>query len=156
MARSRFSPLPVLGLGLALLAGCQQDKAPAQRFHGPLIASRFRCADFRQPIYFEAGQSAITQQADRLLNAAVARTRRCAVTGVSIVGLADSSGAPDANMALSQQRADAVRAELHAKGLDKVEIDVKAVGSAVASTPSGQRRPVRRRAVVTFHLASPS
>ena len=156
MARTFGSTLVVLGSGLTLLAACQQDKAPAQKYHGPLIASPFHCADFSQIIYFEGGQATISHQADHLISAAVARTRRCVVTGVSIVGLADGPGTPDSNQALSERRADAVRTELHAKGFDKVEIDVKGVGSSMATTPGGQIRPVRRRAVVTFHLAAPN
>src|SRR5579875_2626108 len=142
MALKLGSHLVVLGSGLALLAACQhEDKTPAQKYHGPLIASPFHCADFSQTIYFEAGQATVTHQADHLITAAVARTRRCIVTGVSIVGLADGPGAPAANQALSERRADAVRGELHAKGFDKVEIDVKGVGSSLATTPGGQMRP---------------
>lgn len=156
MARPFGSVFVLFGSGLTLLAGCQDDRPPAQRFHGPLIASPVRCADFDQAVYFEPGQAQITRQADNSITAALARARRCRVTGVSIVGLADAPGSPDANLALSQRRADAARAELHRKGLDTVDIDTKAVGSAVAQTAEGQARPLRRRAVLTFHLSPPA
>ena len=155
MAIRSIPSLLLLG-SIAALSACQGDKPPAQKAKGPLIQSAFRCADFSQTIYFEARQSTVTPQADRLISLAAAHTKACRVTGVSVVGLADAPGGPDANLLLSQKRADAVRAELHRKGFDQVEIQTTAQGDAGAQTASGQARPVRRRAVITFHLAPPA
>ena len=143
----------VLGVGLA---GCQTAKPPALARKGPLIQSASTCADFTQPLYFEAGEARVTQPADRLLNLAAARSRGCAVTGVAIVGLSDSPGDTASNLALSQRRADAVKAALHRHGFDKVEIKTAAAGDTGARTTAGQAKPVRRRADITFHLAPPS
>jgi len=60
-----------------------------------------------------------------------------------------------ANLALSQKRANAVKAALHAHGFDKVDIQTAAAGDAGAQTAAGQNKPVRRRADITFHLAPP-
>ena len=154
MAPRSIAPA-ALGL-VAVLGACQADRPPAQKTKGPLIQSAFRCADFSQTIYFEAGQATITREADRLITLAAAHSKTCSVTGVSVVGLADAPGGPGANLTLSQKRADATRAELHRKGFDQVEIQVAAQGDAGAQTASGQARPVRRRAIVTFHLAPPA
>ena len=155
MAPRSIAPLLLLGL-IGGLSACQGDKPPAQKTKGPLIQSASHCADFSQTIYFEARQSTVTPQADRLISLAAAHTKSCRVTGVSVVGLADAAGAPADNLVLSQKRADAVRAELHRKGFDQVEIQVAAQGDAGAQTAAGQDRPVRRRAVITFHLSAPT
>jgi peptidoglycan-associated lipoprotein len=141
-------------LGFAL-SGCQTALSPA-RTKGPLIVSASPCEDFTQTLYFDAGSARVTRPAERLLTLAAARARRCVVTGVSVLGLADSPGDSASNLALSQGRADAVKAALHRKGLDKVEIQTIAAGASGAQTPSGQDNPVRRRADITFHLAPPA
>jgi outer membrane protein OmpA-like peptidoglycan-associated protein len=141
--------LAILGLALA---GCQSARPPAP-VKGPLIVSASPCADFTQTLYFEEGSAAITRPAERLLTLAAARSRGCLVTGVAVVGLADSPGDPASNLALSQRRADAVKAALHGHGFDQVEIQTTAVGNAGALTAGGQDKPVHRRANITFHLA---
>ncbi len=142
--------------GLALIVSCQSAKPPTVAAKGPLIQSASTCADFTQAIYFEAGAAAVTHPAERLLSLAAARSRGCAVTGVAVVGLADAQGDSAANLALSQRRADAVKAALHRHGFDKVDIQTVAAGDAGAQTDAGQNRPVRRRADVTFHLTAPT
>ena len=151
----RAGAVAAVAAGVALVAGCQTAKPPAFAGKGPLIQSASSCADFTQAIYFEAGEATVTGPADRLLNLAAARSRSCAVTGVAIVGLADAPGELATNLALSQRRADAVKAALHRHGFDKVEIQTTAAGDAGAQTASGQNRPVRRRADITFHLVPP-
>ena len=142
-------------LGLALVAGCQTSKPPAAAT-GPLIQSAASCTDFTQTIYFEAGAANVTAPAERLLSLAASRSRGCEVTGVAIVGLADAIGDRSVNLALSQHRADAVKAALHRHGFDKVEIQTAAAGDAGAQTAAGQDKPVRRRADITFHLSPPT
>lgn len=148
----RTGGVAAVACGAAMLAACQASKPPALR-PGPLIQSANTCADFTQTIYFEAGGAEVTAPAERILNLAAARTRRCAVTGVAVVGLADFRGDPSANLALSQRRADAVKTALHRHGFDKVDIRTEAAGDTGAQTMSGQTRPVRRRADITFHVA---
>ncbi len=118
-----------------------------------MIVAASPCRDFTQTIYFEADSAAVTQPAERLLALAATRSHGCAINGVSIVGLADAPGDTTANLALSQHRADNVKAALHRQGFDRVEIQTTAAGDSGARTVSGQNKPVRRRADVTFHLA---
>jgi peptidoglycan-associated lipoprotein len=141
-------------VGVAL-AGCQTGR-PHAAAKGPLIVSASPCADFTQALYFEAGSATITGPAERLLTLAGARSRRCVVTGVAVVGLADAPGDTASNLALSQRRAEAVKAALHHRGFDQVEIQMTAAGDSGALTAAGQDKPVRRRANVTFHLSPPA
>ncbi len=150
--RSGAAGLAVVGLALA---GCQTGRRPAPAT-GPLIVSASPCADFTQTLYFEEGSATITHPAERVLTLAEARSRGCVVTGVEVVGLADSPGDPASNLALSQHRADAVKAALHGHGFDRVEIQTTAVGDKGALTAGGQDKPVHRRANITFHLSPPA
>lgn len=150
---------PVLG-GLwavlataAGLAGCHTPAKPVSSVS--VIAAPAACADFTVSIYFESYSAAITGPANRLIDAAVKRTRGCDVTGVRVTGLADAPGAPAANLILSRQRADAVSAALHRRGIDKVAFLVAAAGDVGAETAAGQARPLRRRADVQFDLVAP-
>ena len=136
--------------GVAILTSCQTARP---KLAGPLIQSAATCADFTQTIYFEAGQATVTRPAEGLLALASSRAHGCAVTGVDVLGLSDAPGENAANLALSERRAEAVKAALHRRGFDKVEIKTSAAGATGALTKSGQSRPVRRQADVTFRLA---
>jgi peptidoglycan-associated lipoprotein len=150
--RSGAAVLATVGLALT---GCQSAHSPAHT-KGPLIVSASPCADFTQTLYFEAGSAVITRPAERLLTLAAARSRGCVVTGVAVLGLADAPGDKASNLAVSQMRADAVKAALHRRGFDQVEIQTTAAGETGAITAAGQDKPVRRRAEITFHLSPPA
>jgi peptidoglycan-associated lipoprotein len=71
---------------------------------------------------------------------------------VRVIGLADAVGAPDANLALSKQRADVVTRGSGKMGFGNVEFDVGAAGDLGATTSDGEARPLRRRADIRFDL----
>lgn len=135
-----------------MLAACQT--APNKQ--GPLIVATPVCADFTISIYFEAKSAKIGHDAGALIDAAMKRTRGCSVTGVSVLGLADAAGNPDANLILSKRRADAVMKAFARRGLTTVEFRLSAVGEAGAETKSGLAKPLRRRADVEFHVSGPA
>lgn len=83
------------------------------------------------PIRFATGSATLTGDAAAVLDALAARARRLGGVIVTVEGHTDSDGRADANLALSTQRAEAVRAELAARGLD----DVRAEGF-------GSERPI--------------
>jgi peptidoglycan-associated lipoprotein len=66
------------------------------------------CEDFAVQIYFESQSAKLTSEARSVLKGAEAMATGCKVASVRVVGLADAVGAPDANLALSKQRADTV------------------------------------------------
>ena len=138
--------------GVLAVAGCQSARRPglARR---PVIQAPQACADFTVSIYFESQSARITPQAEQLIAAAARRARGCDVTGVNVVGLADSPGDPNANLILSKERAGAVTRALHRRGFTQVAFQVAAAGAVGAETPAGQARPLRRRADAQFHLA---
>jgi outer membrane protein OmpA-like peptidoglycan-associated protein len=139
-------------IGAGLLAGCQS--LPKMHMPGPMIHSPPSCADFAISIYFEPGSAAVTPEAQALIRSATGHARRCQVQGIDVVGLADAPGAPDANLQLSKDRAAAVTAALAAHRLEHVEINSTALGDEGAQL-RGERRPLRRRVNVTFHMSAP-
>jgi outer membrane protein OmpA-like peptidoglycan-associated protein len=143
------------GLAVAIAAllatgGCHSLSGSTSKTS--LIQAPASCADMTASIYFEAYSAAITHEAGQLINAVSQQAHDCRVSGITIIGLADAPGSPDANLELSKRRAEAVT-RVHHHGFSALDFQVAAVGEAGAQSPQGQARPLRRRADVTFHLA---
>ena len=88
-----------------------------------------------------------------MISAAAKPAKRCRVLNVEVVGLADATGAPGANLELSKRRAASVTAALAASGLPTKDLKVTAGGQAGATTADGKSAPLRRRAEVVMHMA---
>ena len=136
---------------LMALAGCTTGR----HYAGPLIAAPPACADIAFPIYFEPGSAAVTREAEQMIASARRRSAGCHVSGVDVIGLADAAGAPGANLALSEHRADAVTRALGRNGFSAAPVRVDAAGAANARAANGEVAPVRRRADVTIRMTAP-
>jgi outer membrane protein OmpA-like peptidoglycan-associated protein len=82
--------------------------------------------DLKEEVYFGLG-SASPRNTAALAKAAAWLSKNSSVN-VTLAGHADPSGTPEANMALSQSRAEKVRDVLVAKGVDASRISVEAFG----------------------------
>jgi len=152
MTRRATAKLPLTTL-IALatgLAAC--SSMPMSRAH--IVKAAPRCVDQTVQIYFEPGAAEVTKEGRAVLAAAAAQSRTCKVASVEILGLADATGAPDANLELSKRRAQSVTAALAAVGLPAGEFKVAAAGQTGATTPDGKAQPLRRRADVVLHLSA--
>jgi hypothetical protein len=127
----------------------------------PDRADRARCEDFAVQIYFESQSAKLTNEARSVLKGAEALATGCKVASVRVIGLADAVGAPDANLALSKQRADVGDRALDKMGFGNVDFDVGAAGDAgrddqrrrgAAPAPPGRHpvRPGRKAALVAL------
>jgi peptidoglycan-associated lipoprotein len=112
------------------------------------VARTNLCEDLKVSIYFDDGTARITRDARQVLVEAAEMRTTCALGVVDVVGLADAVGDPQANLALSGQRAKAVTQALGGLGFGIVRIE--AAGAAGAATPAGELRPLRRRADLVF------
>ncbi len=136
---------------LMAVGGCTTVRNARDR----IVKPQARCANLTVQIYFEADSAELTSDGRAVLQAAAGQAKACKVDGVSVVGLADAAGAPQANLALSARRAEAVTRALTATGLPAAEFDKTAVGQQGAVTAAGDTRPLRRRADVTLRLSNP-
>lgn len=143
---NRLSRLTLLGIVALMLGGCG-TLAGFGRARTPRT-----CQDVTVSIYFQRDSAVVTREARAVLKGVGDRARGCALGRVEVTGLADAAGDPDANLALSRRRADAVRAAVERLGFVTVDFQLGAVGERGAVTSSGDARPLRRRADVTFHL----
>ncbi len=98
-------------------------------------------------VYFGFDSAELTQEAQPVLQQAVAEFRRRADARMDVVGHTDRAGSLEYNRALSKRRADAVRDALAASGVTAGRIDEAALGELVADveTADGVREPLNRR-----------
>lgn len=133
---------------LALLAsGCANIGGG---YDGPLVAAPDTCVDQTASIYFNRDSAALTADARQVLRLVAAQAESCRFTEVDVYGLSDPVGAPAANVALSERRAQAVTTELARLGFDEVTFKLVAAGEEGAMTETGEIRPLRRRVDIIF------
>jgi outer membrane protein OmpA-like peptidoglycan-associated protein len=128
--------------GLAL-TGCAQTERMLNREPRALVRAPELCVDQTTPIYFAPGSAALSQPARTLIADTAQRLRDCRIVDVRVTGLADSSGTPEANLAVSQKRAEAVVEALAGEGLPAPAIELAAAGDAGRADA-----PMRRRAEI--------
>lgn len=143
------------GVGGALLAAaamgaCQSLPGHSQPYAGPIVAAQNTCTDATASIYFEPNSAGLTRDAREVLRAIAAQAEACRFQLVTVYGLTDPVGAPAANVALSERRAEAVTRELSRLGFNEVTFKLVAGGSAGSITPTGEVQPLRRRVDVIF------
>jgi len=145
---SMARPAAVAALALAL-TGCTSMQHGKQVVRAPA-----RCADQSVEVYFEQFSAEISKDGQAVIRAAADAAKPCKVTGVDVLGLADSVGGDTAsNLELSKKRAKAVTQALAASALPDATFKVAAAGEAGAVTAKGQAAPMRRRVDIVLHLA---
>lgn len=123
------------------LGACAQTERVFNRDR--LVKSPEFCVDQTLPIYFAPGSDALSQPARTLIADTAQRLRACRVDSVLVTGLADASGTPQANLAVSRKRADRVALALSEEGLPAPTIETLPAGDAGRADA-----PMRRRAEV--------
>lgn len=107
-------------------------------------ALRLHRDDTAAGVEFEAGSARLTAAAQRQLDAIAARLAALPGQRLAIVGHTDDAGTADANLALSLQRAEAVRQHLASRGIEPQRLDVRGAGAAEPradnTTPEGRAR----------------
>lgn len=125
------------------LAGCA---TPMRR--DAVVVGEAVCVPSRFEVYFRENQAALTAAASQAIALQAERLHDCDVRRVQVLGLADATGASEANMTLSQRRARTVAEALAGAGLPAPVFDLSAAGDAGATTASGAEQPLRRRTEV--------
>lgn len=103
-------------------------------------------------VFFDWDKSMITAEAAAILDRAAEQYAATGQTSVQLAGHADKSGKDAYNVALSQRRADAVKAYLATKGVPDGSIATEAFGESrpLVDTADGVREPQNRRVEITF------
>lgn len=141
-------PLAAILAGAALsglaLGGCAAMSGLETRAR---VASNPSCTDFFFQIYFAKDSAELSKPAAQVVAHAGRHINGCAVAQVEVLGLADATGTPEANLDLSHQRARTVAQALIRAGLPTPVFHLNAIGDAGA-VKDGVSTPVRRRAFV--------
>jgi outer membrane protein OmpA-like peptidoglycan-associated protein len=97
-------------------------------------------------VYFAFDKSTLTPKGQEVVTSAVRATQGDQTTRIALVGKADLSGTDPYNMALSERRADTVRAAMVSGGVPSSRIDVRWVGEREPPVPTsaGAREPLDR------------
>ena len=77
----------------------------------------------------------------------------CEIRKVSVIGLADARGGPEANLDLSERRAVAVKEALEAAGWPAPVFSLVVAGESGSTTTAGASEPMRRRTEVLVDAA---
>jgi outer membrane protein OmpA-like peptidoglycan-associated protein len=105
-----------------------------------------------QDVLFDVGRASLRSGAQARLDQLAAVLRNYPERRVMVEGFTDSTGSEDANLSLSQARAEAVRAALITRGVAADRIDVRGHGEArpIASNSTSAGRQQNRRVEVVF------
>jgi OOP family OmpA-OmpF porin len=103
-------------------------------------------------VYFGFDRRAVSEAEQAALQQAVARAAAHPRARLSVTGHADTVGAHGYNLALSRDRARAVRAALMARGVPASQIVVRAKGETAPAIDTGDevREPRNRRVVIAL------
>jgi peptidoglycan-associated lipoprotein len=144
----------VATLALAMAAGCTEQAPPPQQAApapGPELAGAW------YQVYFDTNSSAINARGKLIVEKVAYVAANAGPTRVTVIGKTDRIGAPPANMALSQRRAEAVRDALIAAGVPAASIDTSWTGEAkqMVATADDAAEPRNRVVDVTVVKQSP-
>ncbi len=140
--------LLLAGAGVLAIAGCAETGS-----RGPLVAEPNACAPQKFDIYFREGEARLTDPALHAIGLTATQLQGCDIRKVEVVGLADASGGPDANLDLSERRALAVTEALAAAGWPAPAFSLVAAGESGSVAADGAAEPMRRRTEVLVEAA---
>ena len=103
-------------------------------------------------LLFDSGQAVLKPGGDKALENLAQFMRKVPERGITIEGFTDSTGSPEVNRRLSEQRAQAVKQSLVARGIDASRIETRGYGPAypVASNDTPVGRQLNRRVQVVI------
>jgi iron complex outermembrane receptor protein len=103
-------------------------------------------------VFFDFNKSDLDPRAAAIVDQAAANAGPAKVTQIEVTGHTDTVGSDAYNLRLSQRRAEAVAAELKARGIPSSEIAIHAKGKKdlLVPTADGVKEPRNRRVEIVF------
>lgn len=103
-------------------------------------------------VFFDFDKTNVSPEGSSIISKAATSAKQGNVTRVELTGHADRSGSDKYNLALSQKRAEAVKAELVRQGIPANAITVTAKGESapLVATQDGVREPQNRRVEIVL------
>jgi peptidoglycan-associated lipoprotein len=136
---------PILALGLTVgVSACSTGITSREQ----LVAEPSACGMRDFEVYFAEASAQLTQPARQAVDLVAEQLKACEITQVAVIGLSSATGTPEANLTLSQRRAQSVAAEFERLGWPAPAFRLEAAGDAGAVTPEGTAEPLRRRTLV--------
>lgn len=117
----------------------------------PLVVPAICNDDPAGIVFFEFDSAEVTADAGQTLDTIITNVRICGWRTFAIVGHTDQAGADTYNINLSQERAEAVRAAMAARGVAATAMRTSAEGESRPRVvlPDGTRSPQNRRVEIS-------
>ena len=149
--KSMIGAAALLALGACATLTGGDDGAPAPAFNAAACVEK----DF--VIYFEEGQSELTEEARRIIDLQARDIRGCTIDSVRIIGLSDQEeGNQESARALSVRRAEVLAEYLATRASwPRSRFELLATGARGATTAEGLDGPVRNRARIIAASRAP-
>jgi OOP family OmpA-OmpF porin len=142
----------ILLLAALSLAGAARYSDAASPLPIPHALSPTPSPKTQYVVFFDFMKADISPEAASILSTVAQTAKDNSFRHAKVVGHADRVGAANVNVALSEQRAVSVKAELVKDGLDEASITTEGKGFSdpFVSTSPGVREPHNRRAVIVI------
>jgi OmpA-OmpF porin, OOP family len=135
------------------LDNCPNEAGPASNQGCPakqkqLVAIRQDRLDIQETVYFDSGKATIQRRSFKLLDqVAKLLKEHPEIESITVEGHTDNVGKPEANLRLSQHRAEAVRDYLARKGVAPQRLEAKGYGQErpIAPNTTSKGRATNRR-----------
>jgi OmpA-OmpF porin, OOP family len=134
------------------LGGAAHYSEAASPFPIPHEVSQAPSPKTHYVVFFDFMEANISTEATSILAAAVQTAKESGFRHASVIGHADRVGPSDVNIALSERRAESVKAELVKDGFGEsgIATEGKGFSDPFVSTNPGVREPHNRRAVIVL------
>jgi len=144
----------VATLALSLAAGCAEKASPPPQ---TAAASSPELAGAWYQVYFDTNSYAINARGQTIVKTVAYVVANAGPTRVTVIGRTDRVGAPPANLALAQRRADTVRDALITAGVPADHIDTSWTGEGkqAVATADDAAEPRNRVVDITVVKQSP-
>jgi OOP family OmpA-OmpF porin len=148
--RARITRALVAMLALSVAAGCAEQASPPPQsgaaYDPGAVAPELAGAWYQ--VYFDTNSFTINARGQTIVKTVAYVAANAGPTRVTVIGRTDRVGAPPANMALAERRADAVRSALISAGVPAASIDTTWTGEGKQAVATANDAAEPRNRVV--------